>query len=258
MTALTEPLPSALPASPAPPRVWGFWGTGAWTIAAIAVWAIAQIGAVAVLLAWQHDIDLDTFDVSKLDVATVVVIATFASAPLQIAVIAAAVRLARTPFRDYVALYGFTRRDFALGFVCLLALGLIYDGGIYLLGRDIIPPVMVQMYVSARDSGLMVPFVLAIGVLAPVAEEIIFRGFIYRGWAGSWLGVAGTVLVTAGLWAIMHTQYDWDAILLIFGIGLLFGWLRWRSGSTSLTIALHVLINLGATVQTAIKVEYFS
>jgi membrane protease YdiL (CAAX protease family) len=255
MTAVTEPMAST---SLAPPRIWGFWGTGAWTIAAMAAWAIAQIGAVAVLLAWQQDIDFETLDLGALDVATVIVVATLASAPLQIAVIAGAVRLARTPFRDYLALHGFSRRDFALGFICLLALGLIYDGSVYLLGRDVIPPVMVQMYVSARDSGLMVPFVLAIGVVAPVVEEIVFRGFVYRGWAGSWLGVAGTVLVTAGLWAIMHTQYDWDAIVLIFGIGLLFGWLRWRSGSTSLTIALHIMINLGATAQTAIKVEYFS
>ncbi len=35
---------------------------------------------------------------------------------------------------------------------------------------------------------------------------------------------------------------------------MLFGWLRWRSGSTTLTILLHMVINFTSTLWTAIKV----
>jgi membrane protease YdiL (CAAX protease family) len=252
---------ATLPSAPAPaqraPRVWGFWGTGAWALAAFAFWSAAQVVAVALLLAWSG-LGLDELDFAKLDEATVITVATVMAAPFELAVIWLAVRLARTPFRDYLALVRFTRRDFILGFLVLTALGLIYDGTVWLAGRDVIPAVMIKMYISARDGGLIVPFVLAIAVVAPVTEEIVFRGFVYRGWSRAWLGVAGTVLVTSALWALLHTQYDWDGVALIFAIGLVFGWLRWRSGSTSLTIALHVLINLGALAQTAIKVEWFS
>ena len=41
-------------------------------------------------------------------------------------------------------------------------------------------------------------------------------------------------------------------------IGLLLGWIRWASGSTLLTIGLHMLANLAATVQAAFKVEWLS
>ena len=44
----------------------------------------------------------------------------------------------------------------------------------------------------------------------------------------------------------------------IFLIGLLLGWLRWASGSTLLTIVLHMLANLAACIQAAIKVEWMS
>ena len=59
----------------------------------------------------------------------------------------------------------------------------------------------------------------------------------------------------SALWAVIHTQYDWYGIFQIFLIGLLLGWVRWRSGSTLLTIVLHALINAWATLQTIIKVE---
>jgi membrane protease YdiL (CAAX protease family) len=54
----------------------------------------------------------------------------------------------------------------------------------------------------------------------------------------------------------MHVQYDWFTLGQIFCIGLLLGWLRWASGSTLLTIVLHILANLTATIQAAIKVEW--
>jgi membrane protease YdiL (CAAX protease family) len=39
----------------------------------------------------------------------------------------------------------------------------------------------------------------------------------------------------------------------VLAIGLLLGWLRWRSGSTALTLLLHALVNLAATVEAMIK-----
>jgi CAAX protease family protein len=44
----------------------------------------------------------------------------------------------------------------------------------------------------------------------------------------------------------------------IFVLGMVLGWFRWASGSTTLTIIMHVLINLEAMIETAIQVEYLS
>ena len=45
-------------------------------------------------------------------------------------------------------------------------------------------------------------------------------------------------------------QYDWFGIRQVFLTGLVLGWLRWLSGSTALTILLHMLVNLEATIET--------
>ena len=65
-------------------------------------------------------------------------------------------------------------------------------------------------------------------------------------------------LLISALFAAIHMQYDWFGVLQVFFIGLLFGFARWRSGSTLLTILMHVLANLWATVETMIKVEWLS
>ena len=71
-----------------------------------------------------------------------------------------------------------------------------------------------------------------------IAVLAMFRGFLYRGWVrpGS---VVTPILVLTLLWTGMHLQYDWFGMLQVFLTGLLLGWLRWLSGSTSLTILLH-------------------
>jgi membrane protease YdiL (CAAX protease family) len=47
----------------------------------------------------------------------------------------------------------------------------------------------------------------------------------------------------------LHLQYDWYFFGEVFTLGLWFGYLRYRSGSTWLTIVLHGLNNLGAVAE---------
>ncbi|MBI3463559.1 MAG: CPBP family intramembrane metalloprotease [Planctomycetes bacterium] len=53
-------------------------------------------------------------------------------------------------------------------------------------------------------------------------------------------------------------QYDSFQISHIFVAGLLFGWLRWLGGSAALTIVLHGVMNLVATIETVVVVELLS
>jgi hypothetical protein len=46
--------------------------------------------------------------------------------------------------------------------------------------------------------------------------------------------------------------------LQIFVIGLFLGWMRWRSGSTLLTLLLHGLFNVEGTLETVLQVRFFS
>jgi membrane protease YdiL (CAAX protease family) len=64
--------------------------------------------------------------------------------------------------------------------------------------------------------------------------------------------------VIALAWALLHVQYDWLGMAQVFTAGLMLGWFRWASGSTTLAIVMHVLINFTAMIETAIKMEWLS
>jgi membrane protease YdiL (CAAX protease family) len=101
--------------------------------------------------------------------------------------------------------------------------------------------------------GMLVTVLLSAGF----AEEVVFRGFLFRGLAkpGWEVHAIGGIALA---WALLHIQYDWLGTAQVFLIGLMLGWFRWASGSTLLTIGMHVLINLESMIETWIKVEYFS
>ena len=92
----------------------------------------------------------------------------------------------------------------------------------------------------------------------PAGEEVMFRGFLFRGWARSERSAWPAIVVISILWAVLHVQYDWAGMLQIFIVGLFLGWIRWRSGSTLLTFVLHALFNLEATAETVVLMRFFS
>ncbi len=90
-------------------------------------------------------------------------------------------------------------------------------------------------------------FVLLV-VLAPLSEELLFRGFIYGGLSRSVLGPVGTILVTAAVWTLIHVQYTWLIMSQVFIYGVVFGIARWKSGSLWPPIVAHAIINLIAGI----------
>ena len=241
-------------AGPAVGRVWKFWGTLLWGIAIYAALTAAQIGvALVVLHYWNPTPDGDAISMETVFANGIIVsLSAIAGAPAVLAVIALAVHLAGARFSDYLALTHFKRRDLLIGIAAIA----IYTPLIALLatltGREMTPPVVVETYRTALDSGALLLLVFAVAVVAPVSEEFAVRGFLFRGWAVSPLGVGGTIVLSAALWAVIHVQYEWFFVGEIFGAGLMFGYLRSRSGSTWLTVILHGIYNLAALAQAAV------
>ena len=60
----------------------------------------------------------------------------------------------------------------------------------------------------------------------------------------------GAVVLSSLVWTAMHAQY-YDAFLFseVLSIGLLLGYMRYRSNSTWLTIIMHAINNFAATLQ---------
>ncbi len=95
------------------------------------------------------------------------------------------------------------------------------------------------MFDIANEPLLFLLVLPSIAIGAPLAEEVIFRGQLFAALSQTRLGVSGTTLVTAALWALMHASEPWLSVGLIFVMGLVFGYLMYRFGSLWVTIACH-------------------
>jgi len=158
--------------------------------------------------------------------------------PPTIAVLWVAVRMAGRDFAEYLALNWPSRKELLLA-VAVAAAWIAAQ--IVLLPYE--PPASSPVAVGGAAGGL---FVLLVGgcLAAPIMEEFVFRGFMFRGWSESFLGPVGAIVLTSTLFGMYHTQYDWLGRFWIFLFGLALCIFRWRCNSTWLTVVVHSAVNI--------------
>ena len=148
--------------------------------------------------------------------------------------------------KNYLALHATKPSTFlwwGLIFIAFLILSEILSN---LLGVNSVPKEMMSIFQSAFPKW---PLWLAIVLVAPIFEEVFFRGFLYKGLSNSILGVIGAILITNTMWTLLHVHYEPFFIGVIFILGLVFGWARYKTGSILVPIFLHVVNNSLAIVQ---------
>jgi membrane protease YdiL (CAAX protease family) len=96
----------------------------------------------------------------------------------------------------------------------------------------------------SRPVGVLIVLGLMVGVVAPVAEEVFFRGFFFRA-VSNRLGLAWGALVSGLLFGVIHGlgTTAWVLIPVLCVLGVLLCLLYWRTGSLYPCIALHALNN---------------
>ncbi|HPD29490.1 MAG TPA: CPBP family intramembrane metalloprotease [Phycisphaerae bacterium] len=181
----------------------------------------------------------------------------------QVLMIAACLVLARMTFPRGWRQFGFGRRPLskdmpwalAAWLAALLICTMLYWGSIglwRLLWPDSVPPEhTVLTVVKDAEAGLGVRIIAIVGavILAPVGEEIFFRGllqsgvkklaFVRRGsWQHRWMAIG----VAAGLFGLMHTVTP-QHIPALIALGMILGYAYERSGSLTLPILVHMLFN---------------
>lgn len=233
-------------------RIWGYWATLGWALLAFVA---GQFIALAVLL-WFRFSDLNSLVTTPFDGAMVTLFILVAN-PITVGIIALAVRLRPAGQAEYLALTVPSARNLSVGLIGLVALIALGDALLYLGGYPLVTPFQLQSYTTAAAEGWLPALLAGAIVVAPAGEEIVFRGFLFRGWARSERTTWAAIVVISLLWSALHVQYDWTGILQIFVIGLFLGWMRWRSGSLLLTLLLHALFNLEGTLETVLKIRFF-
>jgi membrane protease YdiL (CAAX protease family) len=244
-----------LAAESVPPAAhWKFWGTVLWGLLILGVFLGLQAAIVFWVLASTpgplSESEFVTRYVSTAQSGYVFSLATIVTAVVGCLLIAGVIKLKKhSVLGDYLALSAVPRSVMLRWLVLLAGLIVVADVVTVHIGRPIVPEFMSEVYASAQPVWTLW---VALLVAAPLFEETFFRGFLFRGFESSFLGAAGTVLLTAGLWALLHVQYDAFGISLVFTLGLLLGIARARTGSLWLPLALHSAANLVATVETAV------
>ncbi len=231
---------------------WGFWATAGFAFVVFGAFLLIQIAIsipfVISIMAENPGIGEEQLKKALEQNGLLVSIATTATGILCPALIVLIAWFRRgITVRDYLAL---TRPPYyrsLLGWLAFAAgLVAVSDGLTFLLGRDIVPEFMPEVYSTSKFPPLLWVAVL---LMAPLFEEFFFRGFLFAGWSRSKLGVTGTIVLTSILWASIHLQYGYFYIAMIFVFGIFLGLARHRTRSLIVPIAIHGLMNLIATIQ---------
>jgi uncharacterized protein len=225
-------------------KVWGLWATLAFAILAFVLGQAMGIAALSLL---------KNFDPARVDSdGTAVAIYTLVGNPVEIVTLVLATRLSGTNALEYLGLDIPRWRDVAIAAAGLLVVIAAADALTFALGKEMVPAFQLELHRTAQAEGTLPWLWLAIIVAAPVGEELLFRGFMFRGFVHEPRDALPGILVIALIWSMLHVQYDWFGTAQVFAIGVLFGFVRWRTGSTTLVILLHMLLNLESVVETVI------
>ncbi|WP_296201762.1 CPBP family intramembrane glutamic endopeptidase [Psychrobacter sp. UBA3962] len=131
----------------------------------------------------------------------------------------------------------------AIGFVGLWLLFVICTETLtYILEKN--PTAFVDdLYDSANPKWLLI---VTMVIVAPIYEEVMFRGILwsavreqFAGSKGAWVAT----ITTSILFSIIHLQYEFYEMSVIFILAMLLGYARSRSGSLYVPILLHIINN---------------
>lgn len=231
---------------------WGFWVSIGLSSLIILIYFIAQF-AVAFLMASFPGM-LGSLK-SGIDFANgfVISISIIVSAPICLLVTIFFIKMRKgMTVREYLDFRMPITKDFLKWFVFMAVLMVFFDLFSWVIHRPLIPHLMLDAYKTA----IFIPlFLTAVIIIGPFFEEVIFRGFLFKGIEYSKLGTISALWLTAFFWSIIHFQYDFFGTLNVFALGLLLGAARLKTGSIYLTIVMHWFNNLVSTIEILIHVH---
>ena len=177
------------------------------------------------------------------------------------------------PFYLLVTTYGFQgtlllaawiqSRRVGLGFAPIRAPRLVSGLTLLLLGWDMLLIVLIQMFPALRDfaraatpdfladfgrggAAMTVLFCLLIVPVAPLAEELFFRGWFWEALRLRGHRIAVIMVLTTAPWLLLHGLGAPGRVLFLLPAAVLFSVIRHRGGGVRASLAAHCVNNLFA------------
>ncbi len=231
--------------------VWGFWGTVLWGIVITILLIVGQLIPIVIYFYLDsQDRTLDAFFIFLQTIDTdafLLALSVICSAIIVVPLVLGIAKLKRgSTIRDYFAFYLISWRTFFWWFLVLLVLLVFESYLIELFGADEIPSFM--MNIEFQTVGSIWLLIFAVSIAAPLLEEIVFRGFLLKGFSDTFMGTYGAIVVTSLLWATIHLQYEFAYVFVIFIVGLVFGYARVKTNSILTPMMMHFFMNIVASL----------
>lgn len=111
------------------------------------------------------------------------------------------------------------------------------------------PQFMLDVKAQTTTSFDILMLVLGICIVAPIVEEVIFRGLAYARLVQSRAGVSGAIIITSLVFTMIHFQYDFDILGVLLVFAFILGYVRYKTGNLVYCIILHMQLNIFSTVE---------
>ncbi len=130
--------------------------------------------------------------------------------------------------------------------VALVGAGLLFN---YLYGTYVFPDIEMQEQVRQMFAAIpktplnWVILFMTVAIIAPLLEELLFRGLLQNSLANR-MPIWAAILLSAAIFAAVHMQlYAFPALM---ALGAVFGYIYHITGSLRVTILLHMVNNAAA------------
>lgn len=242
-------------------RVWGFWATAGFGILIVFVTAVVQAIIVVIFmvinLVTESTTSLTELDfmewLETINLGMLVSVSLIISAIVGVGLIFIVVKVRRdVTIAEYLGFRSISVRTvlvvLAISMAFILVSVLVNTG----FNRSSESDIMVKAYTT---SVWPVLFWVAVVIIGPFFEELLFRGFLFEGFKQSRIGVVGTIILTSLVWAGFHLQYRLFDIAWIFVLGVIFGIVRHKTGSLWAPMIMHALNNLLAVLLITLEIS---
>jgi len=94
---------------------------------------------------------------------------------------------------------------------------------------------------------------IAVVILAPLGEEIVFRGFLQQILEKHWKDITRAILFTSLIFSLIHMNPYW--FVQIYFLGVILGFLAWKTKSIIAPLILHGLNNSMALLLSSLDLQ---
>jgi uncharacterized protein len=233
--------------------VWGFWATFGFGLWVMSMNLLVNLVVVVIFLILQVSSGVQAgmkLVESLMSNGLVLAVATILASILSVLLVILIIRWkAGSDLKEYLALRRINWKTVLILVAIVIVFMVAFESIAQVIqykGTDINS----QIY---KTVGWPPLFWLMAVVVAPMFEEILFRGFLFEGFLRSQVGLGGALLFTSAFWAVLHVQYGVFEIAAIFVLGIIIGLARYRTGSLWSAFLIHGVFNLASTVAISLQ-----